>query len=156
MADLDRDDMAILHALQDDARNATTESIGDRVGLASSTVAARINDLEERGIITGYAPAIDYEKAGFEQRMLLVGTVTGDEAGIVDEVSSVENVISVRRLLADEDDLHIELVSRSQERAEELADDLNALGVEITETSVVVEENDRSFNHLGEKYTADG
>jgi DNA-binding Lrp family transcriptional regulator len=156
MADLDRDDMAILHALQGDARNATTESIGDRVDLASSTVAARINDLEERGIITGYAPAIDYEKAGFERRMLLVGTVTGDDEGIVDEVSDVENVISVRRLLADEDDLHVELVSRSQERAEELADDLNDLGVEITETSVVVEENGRAFNHLGKKYTTDG
>lgn len=156
MADLDRDDMAILHVLQDDARNATTESIGDRVDLASSTVAARINDLEERGIITGYAPAIDYEEAGFEHRMLLVGTVQGEDDGIVDEVGDIENVIGVRQLLTDEHDLHVELVSRSQERAEEIADELNDLGVEITETSVVVEENDRAFNHLGKKYTTDG
>ncbi|ELY73729.1 AsnC family transcriptional regulator [Natrinema pellirubrum DSM 15624] len=156
MADLDRDDMAILHVLQDDARNATTESIGDRVDLASSTVAARINDLEERGIITGYTPGVDYEAAGFEHRMLLVGTMQGDDDGIVDEVADIENVIGVRQLLTDEDDLHIELVSRSQERAEEIADDLNDLGVEVTETSVVVAANDRTFNHLGKKYTTDG
>lgn len=158
MADLDRDDMAILHVLQDDARNMTTETIGERVDLAASTVATRINDLERRGVITGYAPAIDYEKAGFEQRMILVGTVrsgTDDEA-VVAKVSEIENVISVRRLLADENDLHIELVSRSQERAEAVADELHGLGIEITETSLVVEETTRVFDHFGEKYTSDG
>ncbi|QSW98335.1 Lrp/AsnC family transcriptional regulator [Haloterrigena alkaliphila] len=158
MADLDRDDMAILHVLQDDARNTTTETIGERVDLASSTVASRINDLERRGVITGYAPAIDYEKAGFEQRLILLGTVRPetDDEGVVTKVSEIENVISVRRLLADEDDLHIELVIRSQERAEAVADELHALGVEITKTSVVVEETTRVFDHFGEKYTSDG
>ncbi|SEQ56592.1 Lrp/AsnC family transcriptional regulator [Natrinema salaciae] len=153
MAEIDRIDMAILHALQDDARNATTESIGERVDLASSSVATRINDLEENGVITGYTPVIDYDEAGFEQRLLLVGTVQGDDEGIVAAVSDVENVISVERLLTDEGDLHIELVSRSQERAEAVTDDLHELGVEITKTSVVVEETNRPFNHLGAKYT---
>lgn len=147
--------MAILHALQDDARNATTESIGEQVDLAASTVASRINDLEERGIIAGYAPAIDYEKAGFEQRMLLVGTVHASDEDIVAKVSDIENVITVRRLLTDEDDLHVELVTRSQDRAEAVADELHDLGIEITTTSVVVEENNRTFNHLGRKYTND-
>ena len=158
MADLDRDDMAILHVLQADARNATTESIGDRVGLAASTVASRINDLEDRGIITGYRPEIDYEKAGFEQRMLLVGTVAdgADDEAIVARVSEVENVISVRRLLTDEADLQIELVTRSQERAEAVTDELHELGVEITRTGVIVEEETRPFDHFGEKYTTEG
>jgi len=108
MDDLDRGDMAILHALQDDARNATTESIGERVNLAASTVAARIKNLEENGVITGYEPKIDYETAGFEQRMLLVGSIQGTDEQIVTAVSDLENVISVRRLLTDEDDLHID------------------------------------------------
>lgn len=157
MVDLDRDDMAILHVLQDDARNATTEAIGADVGLAASTVASRINDLEDRGVITGYTPEIDYEKAGFEQRTLLVGTVTdeADEA-VVARVSEVENVISVRRLLADEADLHIELVTDTQNRVEAVTDELHELGIEITRTSVIVEERTRPFDHFGEKYTTDG
>jgi DNA-binding Lrp family transcriptional regulator len=156
MDDLDRGDMAILHALQDDARNATTESIGERVNLAASTVAARIKNLEENGVITGYEPKIDYETAGFEQRMLLVGSIQGTDEQIVTAVSDLENVISVRRLLTDEDDLHIELVSRSQERAEAVADELHELGIEITKTSVIVEAAKQSFDHFGEKYTTDG
>ncbi|WP_339104373.1 AsnC family transcriptional regulator [Haloterrigena salinisoli] len=157
MVDLDRDDMAILHVLQDDARNATTEAIGADVGLAASTVASRINDLEDRGVITGYTPEIDYEKAGFEQRTLLVGTVTdeADEA-VVARVSEVENVISVRRLLSDEADLHIELVTDTQKRVEAVTDELHELGIEITRTSVIVEERTRPFDHFGEKYTTDG
>ena len=157
MVDLDRDDLAILHVLQDDARNATTEEIGTEVGLAASTVASRINDLEDRGVITGYRPAIDYRKAGFEQRMLLVGTVTdrADVEGIVSSVSEVENVISVRRLLTDEADLHIELVTDTQERVETVTDELHELGIEITRTSVIVEERTRPFDHFGEKYTTD-
>lgn len=157
MVDLDRDDLAILHVLQDDARNATTEAIGADVGLAASTVASRINDLEDRGVITGYTPEIDYEKAGFEQRTLLVGTVTdeADEA-VVARVSEVENVISVRRLLADEADLHIELVTDTQNRVEAVTDELHELGIEITRTSVIVEERTRPFDHFGEKYTTDG
>lgn len=46
--DLDRTDKAILHVLQDDARNVTTEAIGERVGLAASTVANRLSALEEQ------------------------------------------------------------------------------------------------------------
>ncbi|NUC72916.1 AsnC family transcriptional regulator [Haloterrigena sp. SYSU A558-1] len=158
MVDLDRDDLAILHVLQDDARNATTEEIGAEVGLAASTVASRINDLEDRGVVTGYRPAIDYEKAGFEQRTLLVGTITDedDEAAIVGDVSEVENVVSVRRLLADETDLHVELLTDTQQRVEEATDELHELGVEIVRTNVIVEERTRPFDQFGKKYTTDG
>ena len=158
MVDLDRDDLAILHVLQDDARNATTEEIGAEVGLAASTVASRINDLEDRGVVTGYRPAIDYEKAGFEQRTLLVGTVTddADEAAIVADVSEVANVVSVRRLLGDEADLHVELVTDTQRRVEAVTDELHELGIEIVQTSVIVEERTRPFDHFGKKYTIDG
>ncbi|ADB59978.1 putative transcriptional regulator, AsnC family [Haloterrigena turkmenica DSM 5511] len=158
MVDLDRDDLAILHVLQDDARNATTEAIGAEVGLAASTVASRINDLEDRGVVTGYRPEIDYEKAGFEQRTLLVGTVTdeADDEAIVADVSEVENVVSVRRLLADEADLHVELVTDTQERVEAATDELHELGIEIVQTNVIVEEDTRAFDHLGKKYTTDG
>lgn len=151
--DLDRTDLAILHVLQDDARNVTTEAIGERVGLAASTVANRIAALEDRGVISGYTPRIDYERAGFEYHMLLVGTVREGSDDIVERVSAIENVISVTKLMADEDDVHVELISRSQNRAEEVAEELNELGIEISKTGVVTAERTRAFDNLGEKYT---
>ncbi|WP_247004092.1 hypothetical protein [Halosolutus gelatinilyticus] len=53
-----------------------------------------------------------------------------------------------------DENLHIELISRSQERAEAVADGLNEIGVEISKTGVIVAERDRTFNHFGKKYTA--
>lgn len=153
--DLDRTDLAILHVLQDDARNVTTEAIGERVGLAASTVANRIADLEERGVIRGYTPQIDYERAGFGYHMLLVGTVRDESDDIVERVTDIENVISVTKLMADENDLHVELISRSQDRAEEVAAELNDLGIEISKTGVVTAEKTRAFDHFGAKYTTD-
>ncbi|WP_120245224.1 Lrp/AsnC family transcriptional regulator [Halopiger aswanensis] len=154
--DLDRTDMAILHVLQDDARNITTEAIGDRVGLAASTVANRIADLEESGVIEGYMPIIDHETAGFEHRMLLVGTIEdADREDVVDQVSAIENVVSVTVLMVDEDNVHVELVSQSQDRTERVADELNDIGIEISKTGVITAQRDRPFNHFGRKYTTD-
>ncbi|GAB3674410.1 Lrp/AsnC family transcriptional regulator [Halopiger thermotolerans] len=154
--DLDRTDMAILHVLQDDARNITTEAIGDRVGLAASTVATRIANLEESGVIEGYTPIVDHESAGFEHRMLLVGTIEdADRDGVAERVSEIENVVSVTILMVDEDNVHVELVSRSQDRAEAVADELNELGIAISRTGVITERRDRAFNHFGKKYTTD-
>lgn len=155
-ADLDRTDMAILHVLQDDARNITTEAIGERVGLAASTVANRIAALEESGVIEGYMPIIDHENAGFEHRMLLVGTIgDADRDAIVERASEIENVVSVTVLMVDEDNVHVELVSRSQDRAEKVADELNDIGIEISKTGVITGQLNRPFNHFGKKYTTD-
>ncbi|WP_049926833.1 Lrp/AsnC family transcriptional regulator [Halopiger goleimassiliensis] len=152
---LDSTDEAILQALQDDARNVTTEEIGEQVGIAASTAASRLADLEERGVIEGYMPVIDYEKAGYDYHMLLVGTIRDDERdSIVDRITEIENVISVTELLVDENNVHVELISRSQERTEDVVEELNELGLEITTTGVVTDERDRTFDHFGTESTS--
>ncbi|NGM69310.1 winged helix-turn-helix transcriptional regulator [Natronolimnobius sp. AArcel1] len=152
--DLDRTDKAILHILQDDARNVTTEAIGKQVGLAASTVANRLSTLEDEGVIEGYTPVIDYETAGFEHHMLLVGTILEDDREqTIECIATVDNVISVTELMADTDNVHIELITQTQDRAEEAVAELNELGIEISNTGVVVAESGQSFNHFGEQYT---
>ncbi|WP_312908269.1 Lrp/AsnC family transcriptional regulator [Natronosalvus caseinilyticus] len=49
--ELDSVDKGILYLLQEDARNNTTNAIGEQVGVSSSTVANRITKLEENGEI---------------------------------------------------------------------------------------------------------
>jgi DNA-binding Lrp family transcriptional regulator len=154
--DLDRDDAAILHLLQSDARNVTTGEISDRVGLAPSTVAARINELESRGVITGYGPQIDYETAGLDQHILLICQLTSEtDESVVEEIVQVENVISVRQLVAEPARVHVELVAPTQDRIEKVSNELDELGIQITNTELIEDIYANVFNHFGEKYTTE-
>src|SRR5206468_6385953 len=60
---LDERDLVILRALQEDAR-ATYAEIGERVGLAASTVHERVRKLERAGVIRGYRAEVDAESLG--------------------------------------------------------------------------------------------
>jgi Lrp/AsnC family transcriptional regulator, leucine-responsive regulatory protein len=62
---LDRLDWKILDALQENARYSNTE-IGKRIGLSQPAVTARIQRLEESGIIIGYAARIAAKLVGAE------------------------------------------------------------------------------------------
>ena len=60
---MDGKDLAILGALQEDAR-ATFAEIGARSGLAASSVHERVRKLEQSGAIRGYRAEIDPEVLG--------------------------------------------------------------------------------------------
>ena len=60
---LDQRDLAILGALQADAR-ATFAEIGQKVGLAASTVHERVRRLERSGAIRAYRADVDPEPLG--------------------------------------------------------------------------------------------
>lgn len=60
---LDRYDIAILSALQADARLSNTELAG-RIGLSAAPTWRRVKWLEQQGFITGYRAEIDRRKIG--------------------------------------------------------------------------------------------
>jgi Lrp/AsnC family leucine-responsive transcriptional regulator len=60
---LDERDLAIVAALQEDAR-ATYADVGARVGLSASAVHDRVRKLERRGVVRGYRAVIDPEAIG--------------------------------------------------------------------------------------------
>lgn len=61
---IDTYDAAILRALAQDGR-MTINDLSDRVGLSPSPVARRLRQLEDRGIIAGYAAVIDEAALGY-------------------------------------------------------------------------------------------
>jgi DNA-binding Lrp family transcriptional regulator len=65
MPSLDKFDIAILEALQDNAR-ATNVEIAERVNLSPSPCLRRIRMLEEAGYIRGYRADIDRRTVGLE------------------------------------------------------------------------------------------
>ena len=60
---LDRYDVAILEALQRDARQSNAE-LAARIGLSPAPTWRRVRRLEELGVITGYRAEIDRRKIG--------------------------------------------------------------------------------------------
>jgi len=70
---LDDRDLAIIAALQDDAR-ATYADVGAAVGLSASAVHERVRKLEQLGAIKGYRAVIDPEAIGLFVTALIAAT----------------------------------------------------------------------------------
>lgn len=62
---LDEVDVALLRALNMDARKSYRD-LARELGLALSTVSARVKRLEGQGYVTGYVPVLDAQKLGFD------------------------------------------------------------------------------------------
>jgi Lrp/AsnC family leucine-responsive transcriptional regulator len=71
---LDRYDVAILQALQQDARISLQELSG-KVGLTSSPCWARIKRMEEAGVIEGYTVRVNPSKVGLADTVIVQVTL---------------------------------------------------------------------------------
>ncbi|MEH0165913.1 Lrp/AsnC family transcriptional regulator [Paucibacter sp. JuS9] len=78
---LDRFDLDILHALQEDARISLNELSG-KVGLTSSPCWARIKRMEEAGVIEGYSVRVNAASVGLADTVIVQVTLDShsDEA----------------------------------------------------------------------------
>jgi Lrp/AsnC family transcriptional regulator, leucine-responsive regulatory protein len=70
---LDDRDLAILTALQQDAR-ATYADVGTKVGLSASAVHDRVRKLEQQGVIRGYRAVLSPEAIGLFVTALIAVT----------------------------------------------------------------------------------
>ncbi|MFB6119982.1 MAG: winged helix-turn-helix transcriptional regulator [Halobacteriaceae archaeon] len=64
LSDLDR---RVLAALRTDGR-ATLRDVADAADLPTATVAERVQELEESGVVVGYEPRLDYDSLGYDTR----------------------------------------------------------------------------------------
>jgi Lrp/AsnC family transcriptional regulator, leucine-responsive regulatory protein len=77
---LDETDMALLRALQDDARLSSAE-LGQRLSLSQSPAWRRLKRLEQDGVIEGYRAVLNRKKLGLSVlAMVLIGMERHDDA----------------------------------------------------------------------------
>ncbi|ARP96605.1 Lrp/AsnC family transcriptional regulator [Bordetella genomosp. 13] len=67
---MDKTDMGILRALQEDGR-ASAQQLSDKVGLSAAPVWRRVKALEAGGVIRGYSAQIDRHKVGLSGCMFV-------------------------------------------------------------------------------------
>jgi DNA-binding Lrp family transcriptional regulator len=137
-ADVDDVDRAILHALQEDARNLSSDEIAERAGIAGSTVRKRIQRLESNGVIKGYSADVDYGKSGYPLRMLLFCTASIPERGdLIPEVLAIDGVVSVQELVTGERNLLVTAVGESDGDITPIAQELLEIGLTVADEVLV-------------------
>jgi len=139
--DLDEIDQTILYALQEDARHNTNAAISERVGVSASTVGKRIRRLEDRGVILGYRPEIDYERAGFPLRLLFICTATiSEREALIERTLDLDGVVNVRELMTGERNVHVQVTGTTNDDITRIARTIDEMGYVITDEILMREE----------------
>jgi len=113
---LDATDYKILEALQEDGRQTYT-AIGERLGIAHSTVYDRIKRMEQYGIIKKYTVVIDAEKAGAKSitAIMTVYTDPKESEKVAEELCKAPEVLEVYTSLSEELQIIAKVVAENQE-----------------------------------------
>jgi Lrp/AsnC family leucine-responsive transcriptional regulator len=136
--EIDDVDRAILHALQEDARNMSSGDIAQRTGTSDSTVRKRIQRLESDGVIKGYSANVDYQKSGYPLRMLLYCTASIPERGdLVPAILQIDGVVSVQELVTGEQNLLVTAVGESDGDITPVAQQLLDMGLTVADEVLV-------------------
>src|ERR1700742_5074883 len=145
--DLDRIDIGILRALQNDARLSVKE-IAAQVGLAASSTHERIQYLRDSGVIRGSHVDVNPKALGVGLEALFMIGLEKHKRGTVDKLmDDIVNVPEVRSafLVTGRHDLVVHVVVRDTQHLKDLALDqfTNRPGVTRIETSIIFESRQR-------------
>lgn len=149
MVELDDVDRAILHELQVEARNTTAQAIAEKVGVSASTVRNRIDRLEDGGVVEGYHPKINYEKAGLPLQVLFVCTADPQKRSeLVEQILDVKGVVDIREMLTGHRNLYVEVIGTSTSDVSRITDALHSLGLAIESSEIMRQRRIQPFNHF--------
>jgi len=124
-----------------------------KVGVSSSTVANRINDLEKRGVILSNHPIINYSETGGSSPPRHRDSSLRDREKMMDGIMEVSGIVSIRELLTNKENLSLEVVGRTSEDIEETLESLDSLGVDIERMRMMKQERTNPYNHFfGEEF----
>lgn len=147
--DLDGVDEGVLFALQRDARNVTTQEIAENVGVSASTVRNRIENLEAAGVIEGYQPQLNYERAGFPLRVLFVCTIDpGSRETVAQSVLDVMGVTDVIEMITSEHNLYVQVVATSTRDLTRLTGELNEHGLQVHSSEIITNHYSQPWGHF--------
>jgi DNA-binding Lrp family transcriptional regulator len=129
-----------------DSRQSFRE-VARKIGVSSGTVASRIKDLEETGVIKKYTTQLDYEKLGYE--LTAVTEIIISEGMMIEvgkEIAKIKQAIGVYNVTGDSDILVIAKFKSRQELSDFTKTILKRPYVVRTKTHVVLNSLKEDFN----------
>ncbi len=135
---VDETSQKVLEEYLQDSRQSFRE-VARKIGISSGTVANRIKELEETGVIKKYTAQLDYEKLGYELTAITEIIVSeGMMIEVGNEISTIRNTISVYNVTGDSDILVIAKFRTRQELSDFTKTILKMANVVRTKTHVVL------------------
>lgn len=132
-------DRRLVRALQEDARRSL-RALAEELDVSTSTVRNHLEDLEGRGVVTGYKPVVDYAALGYSLVTITRIKARGEAIpGIVEDLKADSRLTHVYEITGDFDVLAIGRFRDDREMNREIKRLLSVDGVEGTNTSVVLE-----------------
>jgi DNA-binding Lrp family transcriptional regulator len=133
---LDALDVALLDALRRHPRAGALE-LSRLTGVARATVSARLQRLEDTGVITGYGPDVDVAAAGFGVQAFV--TLEIAQGAIEDVQRDLENIPGLLEAHATtgSGDVLCRVAASSHEALQQVLVDLNRSPAVVRSTSVV-------------------
>ncbi|MEE9208420.1 MAG: Lrp/AsnC family transcriptional regulator [Gemmatimonadota bacterium] len=131
-------DARLIRALQADARRSNRALAVD-LGVSASTVGSRLRDLEERGVIRGYRPDVDYSRLGLGLIAITRIRARGDALpGIVEALTAHPHLTHVYEITGEFDVMVIGRFTDETQMNQEIKSMLRLEGIEGTNTSLVL------------------
>jgi len=129
-----------------DSRQSIRE-VARKIGVSSGTVASRIKELEDTGIIKRYSALIDYEKLGYE--ITAITEVIVSEGKMIDvgiEISKLKPAFGVYNITGDSDIMIIAKFKTRRELSDFTKSLLQIPHVQRTKTHLVLNTMKEDFS----------
>ena len=131
-------DQKILNALLDDGR-ASLRSLGGDLDVSVTTVSNHISNLEEDGVIKGYAPIVDYSELGYDVTAILQLKVEGSALpDITDRLQEHKHMVTVYETTGDHDIIAIGKLTDTDHMNDQIKELLVDPDINESNTSVVL------------------
>ncbi len=133
---LDALDVALLEALREHPR-AGVQEVARIVGVARGTATARLQRLEQAGVVTGYGPDVDIAAAGFGvQAFVTLEIAQGALDDVHRDLAAIPGVLEAHATTGSGDVL-CRVGARSHEALQQTLVELNRSASVVRSTSVV-------------------
>jgi len=131
-------DTELINALLGNGR-ASLRSLAEELGVSVTTVSNHLTDLEEEGVISGYSPAVDYDRLGYDVTAVIRLNVEGGALPeITDRLREQEQMISVYEVTGDHDVIAIGKFRDTDDMNEGIKNLLADADIKESNTSVVL------------------
>jgi DNA-binding Lrp family transcriptional regulator len=133
---LDPLDLTLIEALTTHPRSGPLE-LSRLMRVARATVAARLQRLEDAGVITGYGPDVELVEAGFPVRAFVTLEIAqGGLGAVADELAAIPNVLEAHAVTGT-GDIVCHVAARSHADLQDVLVALNSSAAIVRSTSVI-------------------
>ncbi|ELY95152.1 transcriptional regulator, AsnC family protein [Natrialba hulunbeirensis JCM 10989] len=145
-------DQDLVNELLKDGRSSL-RSLAEELDVSVTTISNHLSDLEEEGVIRGYTPIINYDKAGYDVTAIMQIKAEGHALQeITETLRDHEQMISVYEVTGDYDIIAIDKFKDTDDMNNEIKQLITDPGINQSNTSIVL--NAVSENEQFEQFTA--